>query len=91
MDDRIIQQYKEDEYIMIQLFVQWCMNHDLNPTELYDLAYPGQMKNEALLQAMEDSEKGSLEVDTETVLHVLQLFGNDDLAFIVSEKATHIK
>lgn len=91
MDDRIIQQYKEDEYIMIQLFVQWCMNHDLNPTELYDLAYPGQIKNEALLQAMEDSEKDSLEVDTETVLHVLQLFGNDDLAFIVSEKATHIK
>ena len=49
------------------------------------------MKNEALIQAMEDSEKGSLEVNTETVLHVLQLFGNDDLAFIVSEKATHIK
>ena len=92
MDDRIIQQYKEDEYIMIQLFVQWCMNHDLNPTELYDLAYPGQIeKCKPFSEQWKIRKKVSLEVDTETVLHVLQLFGNDDLAFIVSEKATQIK
>ncbi|WP_251550592.1 hypothetical protein [Neobacillus muris] len=67
-------------------FAQWCVNHDLNPEELYLSAYPHQSKNQALREALEltvpKEEAG--EVADETVLGVLSLFGNDDLAFVVS-------
>lgn len=91
MNDRVIEQYQHDENIMIQLYVQWCMNHDVDAILLYEKAYPQQPKNVVLEQVLEETEKDALQVDTETVLHVLQLFGNEDLAFEVSQKALHIK
>ena len=91
MINPVIQQYENDEQIMIQLYVQWCIKHDLDASELYAQAYPAQTNNSALLKAIEEAEKDSLHVDTETVLHVLQLFGNDDLAYVVSETALHLK
>jgi len=45
------------------------------------------VENDALTDALELTvpKQESDEIDVETVLNVLQLFGNDDLAFIVQE------
>lgn len=86
MKNKVIEQYEADENIMIQIYVQWCINHDINPLELYNRAYPNQASNNVILELMETTEKNSTIIDTGTVLYVLQLFGNDDLAYVVSEE-----
>lgn len=91
MKNKVIEQYEADENMMIQIYVQWCTNHDINPIELYGKAYPNQTSNEVLIEVMENTEKNALDVDTQSVLYVLQLFGNDDLAFEVSEAAKTFK
>ncbi|MFF2752809.1 hypothetical protein ACFVR1_03490 [Psychrobacillus sp. NPDC058041] len=90
MKDKIIQQYQEDENIMIRLFTQWCINHGLDALTLYKNAYPYQVENEILIRILEETEKDFLQVDTETVLHILELFGNEDLAFEVSQVAINL-
>ncbi|AYC30214.1 hypothetical protein [Paenisporosarcina cavernae] len=87
MTDFIIKKYQEDEQIMIQLFVQWAKNNQLNSQELYKQAYPHQAKNKALQDVLDSVEPIDLEIDTATLIHLLQLFGNDDLAYVVSNKA----
>jgi hypothetical protein len=88
MDEQIIRSYQQDEQMMIMVFAQWCVNHDLDPAELYQRAYPRQETNPALQQAFEltvpKDEAG--EIGDDTLLGVLSLFGNDDLAFVVSEE-----
>lgn len=87
IEEQIIQKYKDDENLMIRLFVQWCANHKLNPQALYQQAYPEQQANPALKEVMEnDDEFEELHIDNETMLDVLQLFGNDDLAFVVADE-----
>ncbi len=86
MKNKVIEQYEADENMMIQIYVQWCINHDINPLELYNRAYPNQASNNVILELMETTEKNSTIIDTGTVLYVLQLFGNDDLAYVVSEE-----
>lgn len=86
MKNKVIEQYEADENMMIQIYVQWCINHDINPLELYNRAYPNQASNNVILELMETTEKNSTIIETDTVLNVLQLFGNDDLAFVVSEE-----
>lgn len=86
MKNKVIEQYEADENMMIQIYVQWCINHDINPLELYNRAYPNQASNNVILELMETTEKNSTIIDTGTVLDVLQLFGNDDLAHVVSEE-----
>lgn len=87
LTELIIQKYKEDETLMIRLFVQWCANHTLDPHALYKKAYPQQGINPALTKVIEDDEGfDDLYIDNETMLDVLQLFGNDDLAFVVSDE-----
>lgn len=90
MDERIIQKYREDEEVMIRLFVQWCRNRDLDPVALYSEAYPTQSGN-PLLEAAAAGEDEQLDIDTGTLLEVLQLFGNDDLAFAVAEANSRIQ
>lgn len=87
-DEWIIKKYQQDEQIMIQLFVQWCLNYKLDPLALYERAYPGQLQNEALAQTVKETAEDPERVDIShaTLLEVLQLFGNDDLAFVVSEE-----
>lgn len=87
MDKEIIERYRSDEHMMVQLFVQWCVNNDKDPFALYELAYPSQPKNLEMEQIFKETEKNDLHITVETLLHVLQLFGNDDLAFIVFEQA----
>jgi D-alanyl-D-alanine dipeptidase len=88
MEEQIINNYKQDEQMMILVFAQWCVNHDLDPTELYLRAYPKQASNHALQQAIDltvpKEEAG--DISDETLLGVLSLFDNEDLAFIISEE-----
>ncbi|MEN2768752.1 hypothetical protein [Ornithinibacillus xuwenensis] len=88
MEEQVIKSYQQDEKMMILIFGQWCINNDLDPEQLYSEAYPNQLKNQALVEAMELTvpKKESEEIPDHTVLHVLQLFGNDDLAFIVQRE-----
>lgn len=87
-DEYIIKKYQQDENTMIQLFVHWCLNHELDPLALYRRAYPYQAENEALAQAVEEAagEPEDMDIDHATMLEILQMFGNDDLAFVVSEE-----
>ena len=57
IDEQVIQKYKEDETLMVRLFVQWCSNYDLDPHHLYQTAYPSQAVN-PLLQEVIDSDEG---------------------------------
>ncbi|MCT2534914.1 hypothetical protein NC661_17730 [Aquibacillus koreensis] len=85
LEKKIIDQYQQDENMMILVFAQWCVNNDLDPEQLYLEAYPKQRGNLALQKTLEltVSKEEADEIPTESVLGVLQLFGNDDLAFIV--------
>ncbi|OMP68301.1 hypothetical protein [Domibacillus epiphyticus] len=88
MEDFVVQSYQKEENMMILVFAQWCINHDLDPESLYLKAYPDQAENQALKDALAltvpKEEAG--EVPDETLLGVLSLFGNDDLAFIVTQE-----
>ncbi|WP_413299250.1 hypothetical protein AA0X95_15340 [Bacillus sp. 1P10SD] len=93
LEEKIIENYRGEEKMMILVFAQWCINHNLNPEELYIRAYPDQAANPALREAIEltvpKEEAG--EVPDETLLGVLSLFGNNDLAFVVTEEITKRK
>jgi len=88
LEEKIIQHYQGEEKMMILVFAQWCVNHQLNPEEIYLRAYPNQSSNPALREAIEltvpKEEAG--EIADQTLLGVLSLFGNDDLAFVVTEE-----
>lgn len=88
MDDFIIESYQKEEKMMILVFAQWCVNHDLDPKALYLEAYPAQSENQSLKEAIDltvpKEEAG--EVPDDTLLGVLSLFGNEDLAFIVTQE-----
>lgn len=83
----IIKQYQEDEQVMVRIFIQWCQERDLDPEKVYHKAYPAQPPNPLLKKLKEESEVFDMTVDSGTLINVLQVFGNDDLAFIVSEYA----
>lgn len=93
IENQMIANFQRDEKMMILVFAQWCVNHDLDPEELYLRAYPEQTSNQALKEAIEltvpKEEAG--EVRDETLLGVLSLFGNEDLAFVVTEEISKRK
>ncbi|MFJ7934718.1 hypothetical protein [Sporosarcina sp. NPDC096371] len=85
--EQVIQKYQEDEQLMIRLFVQWCANHQLDPHELYKRAYPHQQQNAAMETIIKQADdEDDIHIDNETTLDVLQLFGNEDLAFVVADE-----
>lgn len=88
MEEKVIANFQQDEQMMILVFAQWCINHDLDPVELYTAAYPQQSKNPALQYALDLTvqKEESEPINDETLLGVLSLFGNDDLAFVVTEE-----
>ena len=51
LEEKIIENYQGQENMMILVFAQWCINHDLDPEEIYLRAYPNQNKNQALREA----------------------------------------
>lgn len=87
MNNDVIKNYQRDEEMMILIFAQWCINNNLDPLQLYGQAYPHQKENEALKNAIEAtlSKEESDHIPTETLLTVLSMFGNEELAFVVSE------
>ena len=88
MEEQMIENYQKDENMMILVFAQWCVNNDLDPAKLYKEAYPDQVDNPALQHCMEltVSKEESEHIPDTTLLGVLSLFGNDDLAFVVTEE-----
>ncbi|SDC91368.1 hypothetical protein SAMN02799630_01703 [Paenibacillus sp. UNCCL117] len=88
IEEEVIRNYQRDEQMMILVFAQWCVNHGLNPEELYARAYPAQEVNPLLQQTLEliVPKEESSPIPDDTLLGVLSLFGNDDLAFVVTEE-----
>ncbi|WP_027955757.1 hypothetical protein [Halobacillus kuroshimensis] len=86
-EEEVIRNYQKGEKMMILVFAQWCINHDLDPIAIYTEAYPYQEKNKELIEALDLTvpKKESDLIDSETILEVLSLYGNDDLAFVVSD------
>lgn len=93
LENNIIKNYQRDEQMMVFIFAQWCVNNDFDPIELYTQAYPNQAANDALKQAVEltVSKEEAGTIANETLLNVLSLYGNDDLAFVVTEKMEQTK
>lgn len=87
MNEFVIKKYQEEERMMILIYAQWCVNMDLDPVKLYQEAYPDQVKNDLLVETLELTlpKEQSEEISNETVLSVLQAFGNDDLAFLLQK------
>ena len=87
MEKQVIENYQNDERMMILIYSQWCINHELDPTVLYKEAYPNQVTNSTMedVQELTVPVNESDDIPDQTVLNVLQLFGNDDLAFIVQK------
>ena len=88
MEEFVVQSYQKEENMMILVFAQWCVNHDLDPAEVYKRAYPDQSENQALKDgiALTVPKEEAGNVPDETVLGVLSLFGNEDLAFVVAQE-----
>jgi hypothetical protein len=93
LEEKIISNYQKDENMMILVFAQWCVNNDLNPVEIYKAAYPEQAANHALKQGIEltVAKEESEEIPDSTLLGVLSLFGNTDLAIVVSEEMARLR
>jgi hypothetical protein len=87
MEEKIINNFQRDEQMMVLVFAQWCVNNDLDPETLYNHAYPTQVNNPSLQQAIELTvpKSESEHIADETLLGVLSLFGNEDLTFVVTE------
>jgi len=88
LEQQMIRAYQRDEGMMVLVFAQWCVNHGLDARELYRRAYPNQAENPILAQMMENTvpKEESEDIPDSTILGVLSLFGNDDLACVVSEE-----
>lgn len=94
INEKVIANYQRDEKIMILIYAQWCINNELDPRALYQEAYPQQMHNAELEEVIEEQTVSKAEadpIDDATVLSVLQLFGNDDLAFAVQNRVQQKK
>lgn len=88
VEEHIIHKYQSEEKMMILIYAQWCVNHDLNPIELYERAYPNQLKNDTLVEIIEQTvpKEEADAISNDIVLSVLQTFGNNDLAMVVQEE-----
>ena len=79
--------YRRDENMMILVFAQWCVNHDLDPIHLQQGLSRTAFKRRAaktaeeLVVPKEESER----IPDQTVIGVLEMFGNSDLAEAVYE------
>ncbi|MEX2460520.1 MAG: hypothetical protein WD469_04355 [Paenibacillaceae bacterium] len=88
IQQQVIQNYQRDEQMMILIFAQWCVNNALDPLVLYRKAYPDQMNNPALQQTLNltVTKEEAGEIDDATLLSVLSMFDNDELAYVVTQE-----
>ncbi|WP_152396558.1 hypothetical protein [Paenibacillus guangzhouensis] len=93
MERQMVEQFERDERMMILVFAQWCINHDLDPVALYTRAYPQQADNvelrEALKIAVPKEEAGP--IGEHIVLGMLAAYNNDELAAVVTEEIAKLK
>lgn len=88
ISEKVISNYQKDEGMMIIIYAQWCVNNGLDPKEVYLKAYPDQGNNEYVMHMLEQTvtKEEAEQIANETLLQVLSLFGNEDLAFTVSKE-----
>jgi cellobiose phosphorylase len=88
VSQKVISNYQKDEGMMILIYSQWCVNNDLDPKSLYKKAYPDQANNEYVMHMLDQtvSKEEAEPISNDMLLQVLSLFGNHDLAFVVSEE-----
>ncbi|MFB4159214.1 hypothetical protein ACE1TF_04960 [Geomicrobium sp. JSM 1781026] len=88
IEKQVVENFKQDENVMILVFSQWCTNHDLDPQALYKEAYPQQEIHPEHLQtfALAVPKEEAEPIANETVLGVLMMFGNTDLAAVVQQE-----
>lgn len=93
IDEQIIEQYKQDERMMILAYAKWCVNNELDPFELYAQAYPEQPTNKLLKDMSEDiaAKDEADDISADAIVQLLHIFGNTDLAFVVQEAAEKIR
>ncbi|MBM7542932.1 hypothetical protein [Amphibacillus cookii] len=89
----IIEQYQAGEDQMILLFAQWCINHQLDPYVVYQQAYPHQKGLDKLAESMDHTVtlEQSDQIDTSLLIEVLQVYGNDDLAWVVAQYQNNLR
>lgn len=86
LQEFIIKKYQDEERTMVHLFIEWCREHEQNPQTVYQIAYPEQGENPIIKELVEElSEHEPLHIPTQSLLEVLQLFGNDELAFVIAD------
>lgn len=88
IEQQMIENYQRDEQMMILVFAQWCINHELDPVELYNRAYPQQTTNSHLQQALEltVSKDEAGEIPDHIVLGMMSSYGNEDLAMVINDE-----
>ncbi|MFD1357769.1 hypothetical protein ACFQ4X_07615 [Fictibacillus halophilus] len=88
ISEKVISNYQKDEGMMIIIYAQWCVNNGLDPKAVYLKAYPDQGNNEYVMHMLEQTvtKEEAEDIANETLMQVLSLFGNEDLAFIVSKE-----
>jgi type III secretory pathway component EscR len=88
ISEKVISNYQKDEGMMIIIYAQWCVNNGLDPKAVYLKAYPDQSDNEYVMHMLEQTvtKEEAEPIANETLLQVLSLFGNEDLAFVVSKE-----
>jgi cellobiose phosphorylase len=88
ISEKVISNYQKDEGMMIIIYAQWCVNNELDPKEVYLKAYPDQANNEYVMHMLDQtvSKEEAEYIGDETLLQVLSIFGNEDLAFTVSKE-----
>lgn len=87
-EEKVIAQYQEDEENMILIFVQWCVNHELDAKALYKKAYPDQQIHDTLHSALEHTvpKEEAEQISDDLLLEVLDFFSNHSLAQVVYEE-----
>lgn len=87
LEKKIIDSYQQEEAMMILIFAQWCVNNDIDPFSFYQTVYPDQINNPELQRALAltVSKEEAEPIATDTVSQVLQYFGNEELAYAVTQ------
>lgn len=91
-NQEVINDYKKEERMVVLLFAQWCINHDLDPLDVYKEAYPNQFPSEVLQDVLQDTvpKEVSEEIPIETLSQALHAFGHDELVFLCHQKKNGI-
>jgi len=88
IEGKVIANYKEEEENMILVFVQWCVNHEIDPSALYQIAYPNQPVNDKIHAALDQTvpKAEAEQIPDDLLMEILDFFGNYELTQAVYEE-----